>query len=373
MVLLAKDAWHDNFVATATKEGRLSARTIATYHNNLKSLRLKLFSGIPTSIIFLMGDEAAAVLTLTTLRGDLGNSTLKAYVTALKGVYNAMAPAALQAKVGAQKAAWDEAERALRDRANAAMEAHKATKKQVLGYVPWAEIVACREGLPLDSKERLLFGMYTLVPPLRIDYADVKVIHMDQGTLEEVATGEPCGKGAYLALSIQDPTASYIRVPHPSKVSSYKRHGITTAVPLELHKTIVASLEAHPRSYLFTTARSDRPYSAESFQKWVTRTLQNCLGHTHINNQHLRRSYVVAMYHRYCDVLGGKEGAEAQQHAEEQIRRAAHCMAHSVSMHNRYRFTLDEHDVPEQLEMSNLSLPVLPWHQRQAAVFVEPF
>ena len=112
-------------------------------------------------------------------------------MTALKGVYNTMAPAELRAKAGAQKAAWDEAERALRDRADAAMDAHKATSKQVKGYVPWQEIVACREGLPLASRGRLLFAMYTLVPPLRIDYADVKIVWMDQGTLEEAAGGAP--------------------------------------------------------------------------------------------------------------------------------------------------------------------------------------
>ena len=152
MAKLAADSWHDNFIATATKEGRLRAKTIDTYFNNLKSLRLKLFNGLPSSWIFLTGDEGAAVLMLTTLRGDIGTSTLKAYVTALKGVYNTMAPAELRAKAGAQKAAWDEAERALRDRADAAMDAHKATSKQVKGYVPWPDIVACREGLPLASK-----------------------------------------------------------------------------------------------------------------------------------------------------------------------------------------------------------------------------
>ena len=180
------------------------------------------------------------------------------------------------------------------------------------------------------------------------------------------------GRGAYVGLSIAEPESSYIRIPNPTKVSSYKRHGITTALPLALHKTIVASLEAHPRTHLFTTARAGHPYSSDSFQKWVTRTLQECLGHPHMNNQHLRRSYVVAMYKRYWDALDGKEGDMAQKHATEQVRRAAHCMAHSVSMHNRYRFTVDEHDVPEQLQLSNLSLPVLPRHQRQAAVSVEP-
>ena len=207
MVKLAEDSWHDNFIATATKEGRLSAKTIDTYHHNLKSLRLKLFDGLPSSLIFLMGDEGAAILMLTTLRGDVGTSTLKAYVTALKGVYNTMAPAALRAKAGAQNVAWDEAEQALRGRANAAMEAHKATSKQVKGYVPWGEIVACREGLPLASKERLLFAIYTLVPPLQIDYADVKIVWMDEGTLEEAAGGEPF-TGAYVALSIEEPSKS---------------------------------------------------------------------------------------------------------------------------------------------------------------------
>ena len=78
MVKLAEDSWHDNFIATATKEGRLRAKTIDTYFNNLKSLRLKLFSGLPSSWIFLTGEEGAAVLMLTTLRGDIGTSTLKA-------------------------------------------------------------------------------------------------------------------------------------------------------------------------------------------------------------------------------------------------------------------------------------------------------
>ena len=64
--------------------------------------------------------------------------------------------------------------------------------------------MACREGLPLASKGRLLFAMYTLVPPLRIDYADVKIVWMDQGTLEEAAGGEPY-TGAYVALSIAEP------------------------------------------------------------------------------------------------------------------------------------------------------------------------
>jgi hypothetical protein len=215
--------------------------------------------------------------------------------------------------------------------------------------------------------------MYTLVPPLRADYFNVKIVEMDSdGTLEEAASGPDDRNGSYVAYSVTNPAASYIHIAKPTKVGGYQRHGITTAVPWELQKTILASLEARPRTHLFTMARSNQPYGRKYFDAWAVRTLRSCLGHSHIQIQHLRRSFVVALYQKYAGALAGDEGDHAKQQAEEHVRRAAHCMGHSLDMHSKYRFTLNDDDVPEQLQLTNIKLSVLPRKEREVAVVVEP-
>lgn len=70
----------------------------------------------------------------------------------------------------------------------------KPTDRQALGWVPFEEIVAKRDALPLGSDARLLLAMYTEIPSRRNDYGILPIY----GTAP--AAGTAAAEGNYLVL-----------------------------------------------------------------------------------------------------------------------------------------------------------------------------
>jgi len=58
---------------------------------------------------------------------------------------------------------------------NIAQENLKASPKQVDTYVPWDEIIKTRDKFDKDSEEYLLLSLYTMIPPSRADFNNIRI------------------------------------------------------------------------------------------------------------------------------------------------------------------------------------------------------
>jgi integrase len=137
--------------------------------------------------------------------------------------------------------------------------------------------------------------------------------------------------------------------------------GIKAALPQQLVEVIEASLVRTPRSFLFITHSSkNHPFTKESYGNRVRKTLLKTTGNSKISPTILRHIYVIAMYQHYKAALEGAEGVEAQVLARKEVANGAHLMAHSLNMHERYRFDLSEEDEPVPMEVVRLTAHDIP-------------
>jgi integrase len=150
--------------------------------------------------------------------------------------------------------------------------------------------------------------------------------------------------------------------------------GIKAALPQQLVEVIEASLARTPRNFLFTTHSSkDHPFTKKSYGNRVRKTLRETTGNSKICPTILRHIYVTAMYKHYKAALEGAEGPQAQAQAKAEISKSAHLMAHSLNMHERYRFDLSEEDEPVPMEAVRLTahdIPLLSAVERNAPLSV---
>jgi len=132
-----------------------------------------------------------------------------------------------------------------------------------------------RKRLPVGSKERLLLSFYGgCIPPVRNDL-HAAFIHMLK-----------CTEGEARNAVMSSVTPNCILLPYDSK-----RDGVLILrefrtqdrlnpklycrrLGMELSDEIRASLQQHPRDYLFCEARLSKPYTTGGFQQWASRTLK---------------------------------------------------------------------------------------------------
>jgi len=125
-------------------------------------------------------------------------------------------------------------------------------REQIMSF---EEILKIREGLEKGSMERLLLSFYSLMEPNRADYFATELIKTDQISKEENYITD----GKYLVIKDFKTKGRYEK--------------LENTLPEEVQEELNASLEKHPRSYLFV--RSDNtPYpDKKQFSTWACRTL----------------------------------------------------------------------------------------------------
>ena len=141
---------------------------------------------------------------------------------------------------------------------------NEPSDKQKAGYVPFDQLVSKRNGLPKGSEDRLLLGMYTHIPPMRADFNHVRF---------------------YTDRLPKDAGPNYIFtrkgecVLHLGEYKTAKSHGdYEKVLPDALCEEIHASLDKHPRDYLFVTA-AGRPFDKpNSYIKHANRSLARIFG-----------------------------------------------------------------------------------------------
>jgi len=138
---------------------------------------------------------------------------------------------------------------------------NKPTDKQLAkggSLLSFFQITLKRDELPLGSFERLLIAMYTMIPPARADYFSTQIVH---------GSDTPTHKN-YIRIISQDNIQCVLT---DFKTAKTYKH-IIHQFPPELIYEFTASLEMHPRSFLFINNKGE-PHTRNSFVLWTRRCL----------------------------------------------------------------------------------------------------
>lgn len=192
----------------------------------------------------------------------------------------------LQTKYPKAYETWTEARQKFQENIANTYESNVATDKYEKGSVPWATFLEKRDSLSKGSIKRLLLCMYSMIPPTRLDYGDVTIYKEEP---KEVPEGINylviCPSGSYLGLQ-------------EYKTSKHYGHK-KLDLPDELVEEIQASLKDTPRKHLFT-GRGNEPFRiANSYGKWVSRTLLKIFDKPMTINI-LRHMYVSSNLEKKC-------------------------------------------------------------------------
>jgi hypothetical protein len=141
-------------------------------------------------------------------------------------------------------------------------------------FMAWPDILKAAKDMAHDSEDHLIVSLYTLLPPLRNDFAKMKVVN----ELPEDASGN------YLVVG---PKTSQIVL---NEFKTSRKYGTQTiAVPAKLHAIIKKYLKAHPTTILFDITENQMSKKVgDVFEKLLgKRVTINILRHSYIS--HMKR------------------------------------------------------------------------------------
>ncbi len=216
---------------------------------------------------------------------------------------------------------FDKLDTRLRDRSKTNL----PSKRQAAGFITHAELQLVRQKLPVGSKERLLLSFYGgCTPPVR-NHLHSAFIHMLK-----------CEEGEARNAVMTSITPNCILLPYDSKregtvmLREFKTQDganpklYNRRLGLELSNEIRASLQQCPRDYLFTEARTYKPYTHGGFQQFASRTLRALFGKP-CTLTLLRHSYISHML-----AYGQFSIKDKEELAQD--------MCHSVETQAQYQF-----------------------------------
>ena len=188
--------------------------------------------------------------------------------------------------------------------------------KQIENYVPWADIIATRDQLPHNSNTYLLLSLYTMIPPGRADFNNVKILYK-QPTEAQIRQ-----QPNYLIINDQYTKLVF----NEFKTKSKKIQTYENILPDRLVTVILNSLKHQPRDFLVVSPRNGKPYlKPKTFTTYIDRMLHK-LFHKNVTINTLRHSFIMSLD---FNKLTPKE--------KEHI---AYLMMHSVSTQDTYRFAM---------------------------------
>lgn len=163
----------------------------------------------------------------------------------------------------------------------------------------------CEKG----SVERLLLKMYTLMPPVRIDYWHCRLYEEGE---EEKEEGNNIRRGENYILTLKH-------------YKTDKKYGtLVLQLPKELEEEIKMSEKKGRRSYLFETQEGREYKNKKQFVEWATRKLRKITGNKNITLTMLRHIYIS----RRDLKLESKSGSEQREISSK--------MCHSISQQRKY-------------------------------------
>lgn len=185
---------------------------------------------------------------------------------------------------------------------------NEPTPEQVKSYVSFDELEQIRDNLPVGSMERLLFAMYTMIPPVRSDY--------DRTRIYTKSPAEDAGN--YIVLKSEPEL-----VLHEYKTNKrYKK--ISIPIPENLVKEIAENLKVNPREHLFISVRGVPYQNPNTFNRWANKVLKKETGNKFISLTMLRHIYI------------SRRDLNIQNMSGIEQERIANIMGHSIAMQRGY-------------------------------------
>jgi hypothetical protein len=184
---------------------------------------------------------------------------------------------------------------------------------KLIDYSP-DKIVDMINSIP-DITDKLIFALYTLIPPRRLEYASV--------IITENADVDALNDANYLVIDTENAKKTCL-VFHEYKTKTAFDKQILTELPENLLTIIYAYLASHNKvagDFLFLNARGG-PLKNSSFGDRVTKIF------TKVYKTHITLRFIRMSYSTYMNSLGL---------TNNQIKKRADIMAHSVKTNSRYK------------------------------------
>lgn len=190
------------------------------------------------------------------------------------------------------------------------------TEAEKLHWVTWKEVIEARERQVPYTRAHLLMCCYSMIPPLRQDFGNVRIF----GRPSDVPEGYP---GNYLVLS----TRLFVLQIYKTR----KSMGVYRAEwPQELVNVVRETLRRKPRAYLFEKAPGV-PYRDQNDFQDMSYNIFKAIFQKKVSTNMLRHSYISSLDYN-----------SLRPHQQAAI---ASAMRHSVEMQMMYRkFDSDDED-----------------------------
>lgn len=199
----------------------------------------------------------------------------------------------------------------------------RPSKKQTVGFVPWTDVTRIRDGLDRKSVEYFVLCCYSMIPPVRADLGDVKIVR-DSGENDDLDAKNL----NYLMISGRNKITLCLNSFKTDK--HYDRY--CQDLPANLRKVIFDSLRRDPREYLIVSPSTKKPFvNPESFSKFVSRILQKVFGKKHASINMLRHSFI--------------SNLDLNEMSASELREVAQKLMHTVSTLMTYRLRVPQ-EVP---------------------------
>jgi hypothetical protein len=240
--------------------------------------------------------------------------TQKSYINAILAVFRYTQD--LKVKHAKHHQCWTDEFKRVNDLTHEKYENLEASPRQLQAYLPWEEIVSKMNSLDKDSVEYFLLSLYTMIPPSRADFNNVKIYY--KAPTETLVKEQP----NYLVIT---PKLMKL-VFNEFKSKGAKIQTYENVLPDELVDVINNSLKTNPRDYLVISPRNGKHYAnAHSYTVYVDRIF-NKIFQKPVTINTLRHSFV---NHLDFNTLTPSE----KQHIANQ-------MMHSVATMDRYRLII---------------------------------
>lgn len=323
--------------------GLKSKATVKSYVNLLSTAR-KMCGGVPTESLIRNPTGSIQLIEQQAQDAHLSAHSTASYMTAILAAIKHVLSCTSKAQLKQEISHWQAAHKKWHERAQQPYLQNRATEKQSKGWVSYEHFCQVRDTLVIGSKARLLFAMYSYIPPCRADLGHCRVLDHEP-TQQQLATYQ----GNYIVLQPKGTTSlSFLHLRQFKTARCFGQVGVKTALPQVLVEEIRASMELHPRSYLFVQDfHVDKPYTRSAFSAMANKLFQRHTSNPDVNIQIIRHAYVTRSLEVYdvnklnpCDQAG-------RALCEKRLNDIARAMAHSPDQQARYRFGLLSNGQPQ--------------------------
>lgn len=322
-----------------------SQATHKSYMNLLATAR-KMCGGITTEMLVKNPATSLDTIERHAANHKLSPNSVASYLTAVLAVIKHTVSCASKAKLKEEIGMWQAAHKKWQLHAQQPFIQNRATEKQQAGWISYADFCRARDALPDGSRAKLLFCLYSYIPPCRADLGSCRIFHKPP-TQKDLASFT----GNYICLfqpgSVDG--MSYLHLREFKTQRCYAPHGVKVGLPGVLVEQIHLSLQQQPRPYLFVQEHHvNKPYTRSAYSTMANKVFRTCAGVPELNMQIIRHSYCThAIAVNDVSKLDLCTQAAERALCEKRLANIAHCMCHSLDQQSRYRFSLQHSGAPE--------------------------